>query len=580
MAALLAAVASLPLAVQAAPICSVSYAGRYAMGDGSVLLVRQGAKQQLSMRPIFWRSEQVLRHREGEAADSFGIFERDDRTVTFQRDARGCISAVQLGGFGDDTLMPRLTGGRLPIELLMDRQPRSAARAMLRVQPADLPAAVRAGRTLLQRFPSRAGDALAFLRELQARSRPMAALQATLGDAYIASHQPARALVAYRAAQALDANLPQALRGLRRMGVLAARTAEDAGWHVPFPLEQLFAPPTPAEIAAQRAAWAARDLAPQDVQEVASGLLDLGEVTAGVRIISHRVHGFRHYGAIVLPAGTEQAGGSHPVMLDLKGVSWDYFALDLRQLLSPRLLGAEQGRFIYVVPSFRGEVLRFDGVDYISEGDRTDGWDGATDDALALLNVALASTPQMDATRIAAFGKSRGGSVALLAGLRDGRIARVLDWAGPADWFALMASEGWTQQDIVADALRVRASPKEDGGQFVERMLAHVIDGRWGLAEARAQMLASSPLYFVDGLRCVRGLYGVEDEMVPVANGRALARALGTRGRFSFQAQAGHDLNAPLAFAQSREFLLPLLGARQSKPGVPTCRWRPSRAVR
>jgi cephalosporin-C deacetylase-like acetyl esterase len=35
--------------------------------------------------------------------------------------------------------------------------------------------------------------------------------------------------------------------------------------------------------------------------------------------------------------------------------------------------------------------------------------------------------------RICAFGKSRGGRVALLAAIRDSRIKLVLDWAGSVD---------------------------------------------------------------------------------------------------------------------------------------------------
>ncbi len=562
-----AAAGLLPQA-QAATACATTYPGRYAMTDGSVLRVRKAADGQLTLRPLFFRSEQVLRPA---GDDRFGIEERADRTVAFQRDAGGCVVAVVLTGFGADAPLLRLADGapRLPAELLMDHHPRRSARALLQARPDDVAGAVRMGRTLLQRFPSRSADALAFLQELAARAPRSAAAQAALGDAFVARHQRGRALAAYRAAHALDAQEPNALTGLRRLGALPAAPGE--GWTLPFPLASLFAQPTAAEMAAQRAAWAARDLAPRDVQDVTGGTLDWGGVQARVRIVSHRVHGDRHYGAIIVPAGLAP-DATLPVVLDLKGVSWDYFALDVKQLLSPRILGAQAGRFIYVVPSFRGEVLRFNGVDYTSEGDRTDSWDGASDDALALLNVALASTPQADAGRVAAFGKSRGGSVALLAGLRDVRIRRVLDLAGPADWFALMASGGWTQRDIVADALRNRAGPKDDGGQFVERILAKVLDGRWGLKEARRQMLASSPLYFADGLRCVRGLYGVEDEMVPQANGRALATALGSRGLFSFHADAGHDLNAPLAFAQSRDFLLPLLDSEAATPAAPTCR--------
>ena len=83
---------------------------------------------------------------------------------------------------------------------------------------------------------------------------------------------------------------------------------------------------------------------------------------AQVRIVSHSVHGFKHYGAIIVPEG--MSAGKHAVVLDLKGVSWDFFSLNLNNLISPAFLGADQGKFIYVVPSFRGEVMKFDGAEY------------------------------------------------------------------------------------------------------------------------------------------------------------------------------------------------------------------------
>ena len=100
-----------------------------------------------------------------------------------------------------------------------------------------------------------------------------------------------------------------------------------------------------------------------------------------------------------------------------------------------------------------------------SEGDRSDVWDGATDDALALLNVALKITPEADARRIAVFGRSRGGTVALLAAIRDPRIRQVVDWAGPSDLFRLMGQDGWTQREAVAEGLRYRSPPRGIGGR-------------------------------------------------------------------------------------------------------------------
>jgi hypothetical protein len=77
-------------------------------------------------------------------------------------------------------------------------------------------------------------------------------------------------------------------------------------------------------------------------------------------------------------------------------------------------------------------------------------------------------------------------------------------------------------------------------------------------------MLASSPLYFASRLPRTQIHYGIEDEMVPVVNGRALARAMRQLNRRSpnfeafFHSNAGHDLNQRLAYSRSRAFMLSL----------------------
>lgn len=523
------------------------------MTDGSVLIVKE-IDGELTLRPIFWRALQPLKQRTG---DAFGIEQREDRFVEFVRDAQGCVNAVKISGFGDDGTFPRLGDGRAPVEFLLAGQPEKAAELMIKADKRGVERFTAMGRNLLARFPSKAADAAGFLETLSRYYPNSAETHAALGDARIATGERCLALKSFRRSLDLDSDNSAAATGLRRLNAIHPTPEEiAAGWTVPFPLDYVFAAPTEAEIKASEADWAKRDLSVNGVREVKTDTVDLGRVKAQVKIISHIVRGYKHYGAIIIPEGAGK--GKQPVILDLKGVSWNYFPLDLNNLQSPAFLGSDQGKFIYIVPSFRGEVMKFGGVEYLSGGDRTDSWDGATDDALALLNAALSITPQADAARICAFGKSRGGSVALLAGIRDKRINRVLDWAGPADWFSLMATGGWTQEEIIRDALLKKASPKEDGGQFIERFLLKAVAGRWGLANVRQRMLRNSPLYFAARLPRTQMHYGIEDEMVPVANGRALAAA--TKAEVFFHENSGHDLDQKIAFRESRRFVMEMLG--------------------
>jgi tetratricopeptide (TPR) repeat protein len=539
------------------------YAGRFGTSGGSVLFVEEQAGE-LTLRPVFWRAAQPLRRISG---DDFEVEDRTDRKVSFVRNAESCVVSVKIIGFGDDGTFPRLGDEKVPLELLFAGKARDAAEQMLKANPNAVEDYVKIAQMLLQRFPSKSSEAAEFLTVLAAHSPRAVSVHAVLGDAFIAAGKRKSALKNYLKAYKLDAANKTALRGLRRLRALPTALADSNGWTLPFSLDKVFAKPTRAEIKAVEADWSKRDLSPQNVVKAASGKINLGYTEASVRIISHTVHGQKHYGAIIVPDGI---GAKAPVILDLKGVSWNYFPLDLNQLISPKFLGKEQNKFIYVVPSFRGEVLKFDGREYVSEGDRTDSWDGATDDALALLNTALSITPQTDASRICAFGKSRGGSVALLAGIREPKIKMVLDWAGPADWFALMATEGWTQKEIAADALLNKAAPKDDGGQFIERFLAKAIEGKRSLEQVRFKMLASSPLYFAEGLAPrVQIHYGIEDEMVPIVNGSALERIMRKSMRNSstfesfFHANAGHDLNSGIASKNSKRFVLSLLASEK-----------------
>ncbi len=540
------------------------YSGRFQLPDGS-LLVLTTAQGELTARPIFWTSIQVLQRKDG---DKFGIEGRDDRKIEFTRDDKGCINAVVIAGFGADGTFPKAGEEKTPVELLMEGLEggaEKAAQMMIAAYPKEPRKSALLAESLLDKRPSQSAYAVRYLAELAKQFPGETAVYAALGQGYVNTDNRKAALENFWKAHKLDAKNETAKAALRRLGTLQPSAEERrAGWRLPFSLDKVFAPPTAAEIKAAEADWAKRDLAPKDVQEVTTGEIDLGQTKAKVRIISHTVHGFKHYGAIIIPAGTEN--GSSPVILDLKGVSPDFFPLNLGRLMSPRILGDKQGSFIYVVPSFRGEVLQFGGKEYKSEGDPTDSWDGATDDALAFLNVALSITAQADRSRIAAFGKSRGGALAMLAGIRDSRIKRVVSWSGPADFFKLMGEGGWRQKEVVSEALLHRAKPEDDGGQFVATFLAKAVEGKKTPAEVRRLMIQSSALYFAGRLPQTQAYYGVEDGMVPVRNGRALENAAKSMGNVTvfYHQAAGHDLNTKLAAPETKKFLLELL---KSEPG-------------
>ena len=154
-------------------------------------------------------------------------------------------------------------------------------------------------------------------------------------------------------------------------------------------LDDLFAPPTAAEVEAVRADWARRDISAAEATIELTESYPLSETPATLRIVSHRVGEILHYGAILAPDSA--APGSLPILMYLhggdSGVEVDEIGIVLFAL------GELRDRFVYVIPSFRGEPLEYEDREWVSTGPGGH-WDYDVDDALALLNVALELTPQ------------------------------------------------------------------------------------------------------------------------------------------------------------------------------------------
>lgn len=330
----------------------------------------------------------------------------------------------------------------------------------------------------------------------------------------------------------------------------------------PFPLDDAYATPNADELRRVEETWSRRDLRPRDVRVEDAFPVEWKGATYDVEIVSHLVHGSRHHGAILVPRGAEPR--RRAVILETKGVSWHFFPLAVpRGSTAFNVLEDDAARFVFVLPGFRGEVVQANGKEYRSEGDPAESWDGAADDAIAFLNVALERVAAADPARIAVYGRSRGGTVAMLVGARDPRIARVLAWSAPAGWIEDMPQRGFTQREVAGEGLRRRSAPRMIGGQSVRTFLRRALSGEESLREVRDRLIASSPVYFVHRLPVTEAYWGSDDPIVESANGRriqeaAAAAGVGGRVKVFFQTEGGHDLDPALSRPALRAFLLAL----------------------
>ena len=537
------------------------YAGVFKIHNSRFVSVRL-EKGELLLRPGFWTTTLHLRHIQ---SDSFVVKRHERLSAIFQRDRGGRIVAVELKGFREEKgLYHKATRGIHPVELIFSGRIRDAIRS-LRRDSTDEEMMINIGTTIVENIPSQIAHAKEYLEQLESAGMSGVSLYRSLGDCYFSAGQTEKAVLSYRKSLAIDNTSSWATTALQMLHILPYYPDEskDSSWQLPFSLEELFKSPTPAEINEVKKEWGARDLVSRDAKVVDRDTMMFGELRGVVNLVSHKINGLTHYGAIIVPANPRRS--KLAAVVDFKGVSWNYFPLDLNKsdhVYSPRFLCSNAPDFIYIVPSFRGERLLFKGKEFVSEGDRTNVWDGAADDGIALLNVALELFPQIDKEKITAFGKSRGGTVALLMGIRDKRVKRVVDWVGPVDMLGAVF-QGWHQKQLVEAGIMTRSGPANLGGQFIETFLLKSINGKEGLRQMRRRLIASSPLYFTDLIPKTQVHYGLEDNIVPPLNGERLERSAksGQNRRIEayYHENEGHDLDMLIAYGKSREFLVQVL---------------------
>ncbi|HEY8954719.1 alpha/beta hydrolase family protein [Chitinophaga sp.] len=270
----------------------------------------------------------------------------------------------------------------------------------------------------------------------------------------------------------------------------------------------LFAPPTKEELDAVQAAWQARDLSPRNITTEATHVIDN---KLRLVIISFRASGSKQYAGVLVPTTQKTL----PVRLYIAGFSLNDAVS--RQSIQISSSATDTLPFVYVVPALKGQSLSLsvNGVEYktpVSEGQRNDAFDGATDDAIACLNAVGKTFKEADTSKVMTQGGSRGGTVALLMAERDQRVKLAAAVAFPADLLALTAAN---QHDPT----------------YKFQFLDALINGSATLEETRKKLLAASPLYFCNHLPEIQAHFGDQDNITPPAQGELLRNAMKDAGK-------------------------------------------------
>ncbi|MCD2423217.1 prolyl oligopeptidase family serine peptidase [Niabella pedocola] len=264
-----------------------------------------------------------------------------------------------------------------------------------------------------------------------------------------------------------------------------------------FDKAALFAQPTAAEIDAVKQAWAQRNLKPEQVTIEESQQIN---TKLSAHIISFQLGNIKEYAAVLTPVTDQRI----PVLFYIGGFGTDQEPVNSIKIKLP----GEDLPFMYIVPAMKGQYVSMEVGDKrlkspLSGGSRFDAFDGATDDVIASLNAVGYLFQQADIGRAMIRGGSRGGTVALLAGIRDQRFKRVAPVAFNSDFIALTAA-------LYNDPTYKR--------QFIEAL----INGTATIAETRKRMIAASPVYFCNRLPKTQLHCGQNDRITPATQAELL----------------------------------------------------------
>lgn len=237
--------------------------------------------------------------------------------------------------------------------------------------------------------------------------------------------------------------------------------------------------------------------------------------------VEQYAEGQKHYGAVLLPTDYDETK-QYPLLLWANGLSQS----DPSVKLTPQNIFANLARelkdYFIVVPSFRGQALVINTHRYCSDGFFGDAYDGATDDALRLMYWTQTNFPTVNQNRLAVYGVSRGGTVALLAGSRQPSIRCIVAQTGPTDFLLESVLERYSWQYQY---------------QFLSQTNS--------LPDIRAKIIKSSPLHFIEAFpNDLLLVYGKKDQTVGLENAKKVVEKLKDKPNLEYvYLEGGHLIN-------------------------------------
>lgn len=265
----------------------------------------------------------------------------------------------------------------------------------------------------------------------------------------------------------------------------------------------LFAIPTTIELDNISNSWHNSNLSPTDYQieqqtDILSGAFKL-------KIVSFRVNSIKEYGALIIPNTTVTV----PVQILVGGFGLNITTNSVNLALNNS--GSGNSRILAIPESL---AITINGTVYttpLSEGNHCDAFDKATDDVLAFLNLIQQTEAKADVNRTGVRGGSRGGTVALLAGIRDSRVKRVVGIVSPTNILEL------TSQNV-------------NDATYQCQFLSAYKNGQASLEDTRNKMIASSPIYFAQHLPLTQLHLGLKDVNVPIKQGYDIEKRMDELG--------------------------------------------------
>ncbi len=282
-------------------------------------------------------------------------------------------------------------------------------------------------------------------------------------------------------------------------------------------LDSLFRPIEPGDVSDQLVAWKSFDVR-SDSSKIVRNINVSGR--KGV-LVEHYHNGDKHFGAVFLPFHYDKFE-KYPLLIWANGL--DQFnptvSIDSRDEIR-QLLSKLDGYFL-VIPSFRGQSLEVNQRRYCSDGFFGDAFDGATDDVLRLLRLAQLQFEGIDPLRMAVFGVSRGGTVALLAGIRNNEISCVIAQSAPTDFFGKHYLYRYSKQ-------------------YKYQFLSKTTD----MEEIRRKIIKSSPVYFISEYpNRLFIIHGKHDGTVPILHATKLIERIENGDQMKYErVERGHNFD-------------------------------------